>query len=1466
MAHAHSARRRRTALVVAALSGFSIVVAAGPPATAAAAPGTPIYRDTHYSFAERSADLVSRMTLPEKVQQLHTNNAPAISRLGVQQYTYWSEGQHGLNRLGGDAGGGGQGDVDNVHATSFPVNFAASMSWDPSLTYAETTAVSDEARGFLDKSLFGTGQNNIGPDVNEYGDLTYWAPTVNLDRDPRWGRTDEAFGEDPYLVSQMAGAFVNGYQGNKMDGTPSTPYLKVAATIKHYALNNVENNRLSGDSATTEADLHQYYLKQFQSLIEDDHASGLMTSYNAIDGTPGAVNTYTVNQLAQRTFGFSGYTTSDCDAIETAWKPPPGGHLWAAPGWQASVVNAQVVWTNTTTGAKVPAAAGAEAYGLRAGTQLNCTGDQATLTNIQAAIDAGILSEGVLDTDLVKLFTMRMATGEFDPAGQVGYTKIDKSVIESPAHQALATKVADNSMVLLKNAPVAGGTTPLLPLDPAKTSKVVVLGDLANTVTLGGYSGEPTHTVNTVEGIKAALPGASVVFDAAGTSTTATGPAVLSDVTKAAISSADLVLVFAGTDHSTAHEGTDRSTLALPGNYGSLIDQVSALGNPRTALALQTLGPVELGAVQSKVPAIVFSGYNGQSQGTALADVLFGKQNPDGHLDFTWYQNDAQLPPMQNYGLNAASTGGIGRTYQYFTGAPSYPFGYGLSYSAFSVSNVAVDRRSVSADGTVKVSLDVKNTGQRKGTTVPQLYVADPGAGTGDVPQQQLAGFQKTRELNPGESQHVVLPVKISDLALWDTAHSRETVTAGTYQFRVGTDAAAIVAHQDVQVSGTPAPRVRYVTVQPESVVYHPGQSIDLTGANHWLADDTNPAEQPDRDLSIKADKVVEAVNADQSFVDLKNAHVTYRSSNPAVVSVDNKGVVHAIKDGVATITATVNGVSGSAPIVVQGTLTSTAPLILASGGKGTASTTFTNGDAREVRGLAVKIAVPGGWTATPTTPTNYNRVPPGSSITVKWTLEAGPGVGPGTAGIGFTATSSAGTFTSSAAVKVPYGSVAAAYDNTGISNDNAPPAGAFDGKGLNYSAQALAAAGFAPGKAATAGGIDFSWPQPNVGDNIIAGGQVLPVSGSGRVLGFLGSSAFGNASGPGTIVYTDGTTQGYTLSFADWWSGSASPGTSVAVTTPYVNTGATSARQDQPAHVYLAWAALDPAKTVRYVILPDAAQNQATGNPAMHVFAAGIGQGTDASAIVGVDFGNPDAPHGARVQDGGDGRTIATTAGGLPARTTTGASSPFVYVDLDDGVVPGGTYQATADVSYFDHGTSSWNIQYDSFADVPNNAYRGSAQVTNTGTDTWKTAEIPLPDASFANRENNHSDLRLNIGTGGQAIGRIAFTVSGSGVVPIHLVAGQPTVPTVTQQPADVSVSPASDATFIAYAVGDPSPQVHWQSMSPGGEWTDIPAATSTTLTVTKPPTSADGTRYRAVFVNLAGSTTSDAVTLHVQ
>lgn len=1182
----------------------------GSRAPGAKAAATPVYRDTHYSFEERAADLVSRMTLQEKVQQLSTNSGPAIPRLGVQQYTYWSEGQHGVNQLGADQNNGGvQG---GVHATSFPTNFASSMSWDKSLMYQESTAISDEVRGFLDKSLFGTGQNNLGPSADDYGSLTYWAPTVNLDRDPRWGRTDEAFGEDPYFVGQMAGQFIDGYQGNNPDGTSKTGYLKVAATAKHYALNNVEDNRTGISSDVDDTDLRDYYTAQFRDLIEDAHVAGLMTSYNAINGTPSVSDTYTTNELAQRTYGFNGYITSDCGAVGTNWRQFPGGHDWAPPGWTTDH-KADPTWTETATGAKISGQAGGQAYALRAGTDLNCTGDEATTANIQEAIGSGALSEGVVDTALVHVFTIRMRTGEFDPPDRVAYTNITKDQIESPAHQALAAKVADNSLVLLKNDRPGSSRTALLPADPDRTKKVVVLGDLANTTSLGLYSGEPTHQTSPAQGIRdavyAADSTASVVYDAAGTSSTATGAAVLSDKTRAAIKAADLVVVVVGTTKANGDEGNDRDNLDLPGNYHSLIDQAAAVGNDKLALVIQSDGPVKIDDEQGKAASIVFSGYNGQAQGTALADVLFGRQNPSGHLNFTWYKDDSQLPDKQNYGLTPGATGGLGRTYQYFTGTPTYPFGYGLSYSTFAYSNVTADRTQITPDGSVRIGVDVRNTGKTAGATVVQLYAATPFTVPGvELPKKRLAGFAKTEVLAPGRSRHVTLTVKAADLSSWDAAHSRQTVLNGSYRFQVGPDSAHVSGTATVRISGTLTPKVRYVTVQPESVVHDAGDTFSLTARNKWIKDDTDPAREQ-RDLSLTADHVVEAVNTDQTFVDPGHTKVTYRSSAPAVATVDKDGTVHAVADGVATISATVGGVTGSTAIVVRNSLTLKALPIAEAGSTLTATTTYTNGGTSAATNVTVKLDAPAGWTATATTPAGFPQVPAGQKVTTSWKVAVPDGTDPDSFTLNATVTAPGGEIGAQAPVTVPYASLTAAYNNSGISDDDHTTTGSLDGEGASFSLQALAAAGWKAGRNTDHDGVSFPWPATagtGKPDNVVAGGQAVEITGSGGKLGFVGTSAFGATSGTGTVVYTDGTTQTYALALADWWSGSAAQGSDIAGSTPYLNNG--GGQQNQTVHIYASTVDLLPGKTVRAITLPDVSKTQVDHQVAMHLFSIAIG------------------------------------------------------------------------------------------------------------------------------------------------------------------------------------------------------------------------------------------------------------------
>ncbi|SDP00611.1 beta-glucosidase [Actinacidiphila guanduensis] len=1032
------------AVAATVVAGVPAVAEASPagPATKAAAATTPLYLDTHYSFAERAADLVSRMTLPEKVAQLQTNNAPAIPRLGVQQYTYWSEGQHGINRLGADTAAGGQGELD-VTATSFPVNFAATMSWDPQLTYQETTAISDEARGFLDKSLWGKGQNNIGPSAADYGDLTFWAPTVNMDRDPRWGRTNESFGEDTYLASAMADAFVDGYQGETPSGKPMTPYLKVAATAKHYALNNDENSRHTQSANTTDANIRDYYTKQFASLVRDAHVSGVMTSYNAINGTPAPADTYTVDELLQATYGFGGYTTSDCGAIGDIYSS--GAHNWAPPGWTTN----GTTWTDTATGEQISAAAGGQAFALRAGTQLNCAGGELTTQNIDAAIALGLLTPGVIDGALTKLFTVRMETGEFDPAGKVAYTKITKDQIESPAHQALAEKIAAQDLVLLQNDKVAGTSAPLLPANPAKLKNVVILGNLANTTTLGGYSGQPTLRVDAVQGItaavKAANPSATVTFDACGTSTTATTPASCSAATQSAVKAADLVIVVVGSDMAVADEGTDRSALSLPGNEDSLVGQVAALGNPRTAMVMQADGPYDIQAARKDFPAIVFSGYNGESQGTALAQVLFGEQNPSGHLDFTWYAGDSQLPPMDDYGLTPSQTGGLGRTYQYFTGTPTYPFGYGLSYAHFAYSHVQVGPGTVSADGTVKVGFDVTNTGTVAGATVAQLYAAPqftvPGA---ELPKEQLVGFRKTAVLAPGHTQHVSLSVKAADLSQWDEDALKQVVHDGAYQFRVGPDSATVAGSGTVRVHGTITPRVRTVTVQPGQVVFKPGDALDLKGTNAWLAPDTDSALEQQH---AAADHIVEAADNDQSFADLSRAHVTYRSTDPEVASVSRTGVVTMRAPGAASIEVTVDGVTGTAPIVVQDPFTLQADGIVKPDTAITATATFTNTSGQSVRALSVGLTVPDGWTATATSPVSVARVAPGQKVTATWSVQVPASASPGTkaeldASAAFTG--GAGTYTEAAVSALTVTSGATPQQVTPVVTGTDPAAGSL--------------------------------------------------------------------------------------------------------------------------------------------------------------------------------------------------------------------------------------------------------------------------------------------------------------------------------------------------------------------------------------------------------------------------------------
>lgn len=925
------------------------VLGAGSEGRAVAA-STPIYRNRLYSPAERAADLISRMTLKEKAAQLSTTNAPAIPRLGVQEYAYWSEALHGVNAFwGGDYTNPAGVDINNVRATSFPTNLSASLTWDPALVLRESTAISDEARGFLDPSLFGRSQNDLGPSRSEYGSLFYFAPTVNMDRDPRWGRVDEGFGEDPFLTGTLGTAWVDGFQGQTAAGKLRGRYLKAVTTLKHYALNNVENDRQGISSNTDPGTIRDYYTRQFRQIIERAHATGVMSSYNSINGTPAVSDNFTLNVLLRRTFGFTGYTTSDCGAIGTQYRADnpaaknpssPGsaalltsGHDWAPPGWSTNHADQRALWTkNGARRTTISGRAGAEAWSLRAGTGLNCVGDNGELGHpsfwdplrpafsdenklayVEQAIAAHVLAQSVIDRELLNVFTQRMRTGEFDPRRQQPYTRIKKDVIQSPAHRRLTQTLADEALTLLQNNRPPGSRRPLLPVNVKHVKQVVVVGDQANKVFLGDYSSAPDEQVSVLQGIQRAVPRARVTYDAAGSSDTATTPAVLPPATQKAIKAADLVVVMVGTDADTNTEGYDRKTLALPGNYRSLIAQVAALGNRRVVLLDQSAGPVDLAPVRHEVSSILFSAANGERQGLAAAAVIFGKVSPSGHLSFTWYAGDHQLPAKNDYNLTPRGTRGLGRTYMYFTGKPTYPFGYGLSYSTFRYSKFSVSQKRINVTRSLRLSFRVRNAGRYPGATVAQIYAVPPRVAGVALPRQMLVGFKRTRTLAPGHSEKITISVPlISSLRMWSAMRGREVVYRGAWHFRLARSSSDLVRSLRVRITGSIPRTISTVTVAPPLLTLSPRQRLNLRGRNRWL-DGLAPTR-----YQKEGDTIISAVRRDDTFADLTNVPIHFASNRPKVISVSARGVLTAHRAGVASITVKVGRASATAPFTVN--------------------------------------------------------------------------------------------------------------------------------------------------------------------------------------------------------------------------------------------------------------------------------------------------------------------------------------------------------------------------------------------------------------------------------------------------------------------------------------------------------------------------------------------------------------------
>ena len=901
-------RPRRPLLLAAALTLAAGTAVAGT-AVAGAAPhhphphphrgsSEPIYLDRAYSPAERAADLVSRMTVAEKAQQMDSSQAPAIPRLGVAAWGWWNESNHGVNASTLTPSGNA---TTLTNTTSYPSDLSMGSTWDPGLVYREASQIGDEARD--------TAPNNTE-------NLDFYAPTVNLTRDPRWGRDDESWSEDPTLTADLASQYVDGLQGQTPDGQlprSADGYYKAIATLKHYAANNSEVNRRTGSSDMDQRTLREYYTAQFANIIEQSHPGSIMSSYNEVNGVPAAASVQLMNNLARETYGFDGYFTSDCDAIYEI----QAGHHWQPPTAPAPLDQY-----------------GRTAYANSAGEDLDCNAgyhDQYSYGNtIPTALSQNIATEtdtyniGDVDTSVVRLFTARIETGEFDAENQVPWVRAararlggqtwtnsstNNAITETPQRLAQAQQSADESLVLLKNSAPAAGASPLLPLHVPSSGpyKVAVVGYYAHpqSLYLGGYSSRQTgagaaNNVDAYTGIKAAVqaidPDAQVDYLPGVTG--GTSGASLTTVDQASIDAAknyDVVIAVAGTDFSTSSEDHDRSSLALPGAQASMISQLEA-ANPNTVVYLETVGVVDTSAFAASTPALVWSSYNGQRQGAALADVLLGKVDPSGHLPFTWYADENQLPAITDYAIRPTSSTD-GRTYMYFTGTQAYPFGYGLSYTHFEYSHLRVTP-AVDAEGTIVATADVTNTGRVTGSAVPQLYATTPfEPASAQRPAKRLEAFQKVT-LAPGRTIRVTFRIPVSKLAFLDDAANKFVVDNGTYGLQLSTSAADTDVQQTAHVRVTGS-----LGSVPTVLTAKPVQSGDAAaGVAQRVYFDLGTTIDPQLTVSMDDQQLYGYITKGQSTPLPRGLDVRYSSDRPDVVSVTRAGTLRTVGRGVATV------------------------------------------------------------------------------------------------------------------------------------------------------------------------------------------------------------------------------------------------------------------------------------------------------------------------------------------------------------------------------------------------------------------------------------------------------------------------------------------------------------------------------------------------------------------------------------
>jgi beta-glucosidase len=702
----------RTKATVSAFGLAALLSSAAPAAQ------TLPYLDPGLPLEGRVQDLIGRMTVDEKVSQL-SSTAPAIERLSLPAYDYWNESLHGVARAG--------------RATVFPQAIGLAATFDTDLMARVATAISDEARAKHHASVRAGHRDR-------YRGLTFWTPNINIFRDPRWGRGQETYGEDPFLTGEMGMAFVRGLQGR------DPRYLKAAACAKHFAVHSgPEGLRHSFDARASPKDLNETYLPAFKALVGADVES-VMCAYNRTNGEPCCGSQTLLRDTLRGAWGFGGHVVSDCGAVD-----------------------------DLDTGHKVTKdRAESAAVTLKAGTDLACT----NYGSLKESLERGLLTEADVDRALTRVLRTRFKLGFFDPEDQNPYARIPESVIGSAEHRGLAREAAVKSLVLLKNE---GGLLPLrkdLPM-------VYVTGPLAADaeVMLGNYYGVNEDVATVVEGIVGKVSAGTKVDFRHGSlldrpnvdpADWFSGSARSADVTIAVVGISNLLEGEEGASIASPHKG-DRVDIGLPDNQVQFLRKIRA-GARKLVVVLLAGSPLAIPDVHELADAIVFAWYPGEEGGRALADVLFGDAAPSGRLPVTFPRSIAQLPPFDDYSM-------AGRTYRYMREDPLYPFGFGLSFTAFRYGPLQLAKRTVALWAGTTARVDVTNSGAVAAEEVVQLYVSVLPA-SDRVPRAALKAFRRVR-LVPDESRTIEFAVEPPMLAFVDEA-GRERIEKGDFRLTIG--------------------------------------------------------------------------------------------------------------------------------------------------------------------------------------------------------------------------------------------------------------------------------------------------------------------------------------------------------------------------------------------------------------------------------------------------------------------------------------------------------------------------------------------------------------------------------------------------------------------------------------------------------------------------------------------------------